>query len=192
MRRTFSLLAVAVVVAGLVSTAIAQEAKQNTADNAPATAQQDATALAQLKANMHRTLADLVEARAAKQPDQAKIEELIKKLQQIREQVVTQRQATLGAAGACPYAGRGCRSCCCVGCDRDGLGCAACGRCCGNAGWGGPGKGPGMGGRGGMGRGCGPGAGVGLGMGPGAGGYFVDRDKNGVCDRAENRQAARP
>lgn len=122
---------------------------------------------AAVRAEIHRTLATLIDAQAAPQPNQAQIAELTKKLEQLRGTLRAQNQAT----AATPAVGWGCP-------------------------WGGPGpgfgrgRGAGMGpGRGwgagaGMGRGLGPGAGQGLGAG-GAG--FVDKDQDGLCDYYELR-----
>jgi hypothetical protein len=56
-------------------------------------AKADAPTPAQLRAQMHRTLADLIEARNAEKPDPARIDKLSKELEQLRAQIVAQRAA---------------------------------------------------------------------------------------------------
>jgi hypothetical protein len=122
---------------------------------------------AALRAEIHRTIADLIEAQAAEKPDVAKVEALTKKIQDLRGKLFA---AVAQPQGACPC----CQTCCLgTGC---GFACCGVGRGCGM------GRGPGMGWGGG--RGFGPGAGRGLGAGPAA----VDADHDGVCDRYEARQ----
>jgi hypothetical protein len=133
-----------------------------------------APAAADVRAEIHRTLADLIEARSADKPDPAKVDELTRKLQELRGKLVA--QATVAAGGAqdgwvCPWGGPG------LGAGRGpGRGAAV-----------GPGFGRGWGGGGG--RGLGPGAGQGLAPG---GAAFVDQDHNGVCDYYELRHGKRP
>lgn len=99
----------------------------------------EAVPVATLRAQMHRTLADLIEAQAATPPDQAKIDQLTQQLQQVRAKLLAQRPAANAAWGG---PGRGY------------------GR---GPGWGyGMGRGPGMGPGYGMGRGLGPGMGRGF------------------------------
>jgi len=134
------------------------------------------SAAADVRARMHRTMADLIEARSAEKPDPAKIERLTKALWQLRAELQTQ---TPGAAvnppsvWTCPWGGPG------MGFGR---GPAWGGRGPGR-GWG-PGYGWGAGRGPGAGRGFGPGAGLGLGP---AGGIPVDEDRNGICDYYEAR-----
>lgn len=129
---------------------------------------------AELRAEMHRTLADLAEARAAQEPDQAEIERLQQQLGELRGQLTAPRRA---AAGECPWGGPGPRGGQ-FGRGRGGAGAAGgvCpnGRCpnqaAGPAMRAGAGRGyggPAAGGRGG--RGPGYGAGRGAGRGPAAG-----------------------
>lgn len=116
-------------------------------DSAPATppgdakkvdAKADAATPAQLRAKLHRTLADLIDAQNAEKPDQAQVDKLTKEVEQLRAQTVGQR-VSVQVAWRCPRGGPG------MGYGR---------------GYG-PGRGPGMGG------GRGPGQGRGLGMGAG-------------------------
>ncbi len=160
------------------STTMADEAKVKT-DKAPAEAQTTEKAeqptLAQLEAQLHRTLAALVEARAEENPDPAQIDKLAQRAQTLRRQIFA-RSVEANFNAPCPWGGPG------LGLGR-GLGY---GRGAGY-GWGrGDGLGRGLGyGRGpGYGRGAGWGAAYGF---PGRG--FIDRDGNGVCDRFELQQA---
>jgi hypothetical protein len=157
-----------VVSAGLVSFGMAaapQAAKSPEGPTAESPAKVPTNA--ELRAEYHRTLAALIEARSVEKPDQAKVDELTHKLQELRTK--------LGVQG--PVAGANAR---------DGWMCP----------WGGPGMGFGRGaGMGpGFGRGRGMGGGRGLGLGPGAGqglapggAAFVDQDRDGVCDYYELR-----
>ena len=160
MKRTLTLLmATAMLLAG-ASIGLAQDAK--TVEKA------DTPTPAQLRVQMHRAMADLIEARAAEKPDEAKVEKLADTVQYLRGKIQAQ--------GTAPgwYGQRG---------NGYGQQCP----------WGGPGNGPRMGrgygpgkgynaqgqGRGGQGRGMGPGmgrgkGGQGRGMGPGMG-----REKGG-------------
>jgi hypothetical protein len=167
MRHGLTIVAFVALWGGAVSFGNAQD--QNTdkaAKPAKAAAQVDAQALAELRAEIHRTLADLAEARAAETPDAAKIKELTDKLQTLR--------------AACPGGGWGAQG------GGRGMGWGR------GAGWGGGrgfggGYGPGAGRGFGGGRGFGPGAGKGL---PPGGPAFTDENQNGICDQYEARQAA--
>ena len=136
---------------------------------------------ADLRAEIHGTMAALIEAQSAEEPDQAKIDRLTKKLQQLRGKL--QAPAATGnqpAGWACPWGGPG----------------RGFGR---GAAWGGPGQGQGAV----RGTGFGPGAGCGWSFGPGGGGRgfgpgtgigrapggpaFVDQDNDGLCDYYEVR-----
>lgn len=154
------------------STGLAQAAEAKKADAKPA-AQPAAKTPSQLRAEMHRTLAALIEAQAAEKADPEKVEALTGQLQKIRGEMASQFPvAPANAAGwRCPWGGPGC------------------GR---GPGWGGPGYGRGAGGGYGWGQGYGRGGrgagpGYGRGMGWGAGPAFVDADHNGVCDNFEQR-----
>ena len=158
MKRTLTLLmATAMLLAG-ASIGWAQDATTDQKADTPTPAQ--------LRVQMHRAMADLIEARAAEKPDEAKVEKLADTVQDLRGKIRAQ--------GTAPgwYGQRG---------DGYGQQCP----------WGGPGTGPRMGrgygpgkgynaqGRGGQGRGMGPGmgrgkGGQGRGMGPGMG-----REKGG-------------
>jgi hypothetical protein len=172
----------AVLWGGLMSFGMAEDLKATKSPGKTVQASAENAASAGLRAEIHRTLAALIEARSAAKPDQAKVDELAQKLQQLREKLQTQNTAANAAAGwGCPSGGPG----------------PGYGR---GAGRGGAGRGAGFGpgaGRGwgpGAGRGWGPGAGRGQGFGPGAGqglapggAAFVDKDNDGVCDYYELR-----
>jgi hypothetical protein len=117
---------------------------------------------ADLRAEIHRTMAALIEAQAAEKPDPEKIDALTKELQRLRAECWAQGGSAVGM-GFGP--GRG------MGYGR-------------GAGWG-MGGGRGWGG----GRGFGPGGGRGLAPG---GPAFVDENKNGVCDWFELRRGTGP
>ena len=170
MRHVLTLVTMAALWSGLVSFGMADDQKiGNPPKPGKVETRAETATTASLQAEFHRTLADLIEARSAEKPDQAKIGELTQKLQQLRGK----RQATAPAAAAnapagwgCPWGGPG------MGWGRGGCG----------AGFG-PGAGRGWGGAG-AGRGLGPGAGQGLAPG---GPAFVDHDSDGVCDYYESR-----
>jgi hypothetical protein len=135
-----------VLICGVASAVLAQD---TTAAKPPADAK--------LRAEMHRTLAALIEARAADKPDQEQIQKLTDQLQELRKE--------LGAPGAAARGGR-------RGGPGRGFGMGpGPGRGQGpgpGAGFG-PGRGRGMGPAMGLGGGRGPGAGPGAGFGPGRG-----------------------
>jgi hypothetical protein len=169
----------AVLWCGLVSLGMAEDKKANQSpDDKNAETRTDTAANATLRAEIHRTMAALIEAQAAEKPDQAKIGELTKKLQQLRAKLWAPSAVGAGnpsAGWVCPGGGPG------MGWGR-------------GAGWGGPGRGPGMGRGAGFGPGAGRGWGGGRGFGPGAGqglapggGVFVDEDQDGICDTFELR-----
>jgi hypothetical protein len=149
-------------------------------DNKKVETKTDISAKADLRADIHLTMAALIEAQSAEEPDQAKIDKLTKKLQQLRGKLQAQAPAAAGnqpAGWACPLGGPG----------------RGFGR---SAAWGGLGQGQGAG----RGAGFGPGAGrgwgggAGRGFGPGAGmgrapggPTFVDKDNDGTCDNYEVR-----
>lgn len=139
------------------------------ADTPSAASKSDAPTPAQLRVKMHRTLAALIEAQSADQPDQTQIDKLTKQLQNLRGKLWVGRPA----AGPCPWGG-----------PRMGQG------------RGGPGWGYG---RGGPGKGRGPGYGRGAGYGSGGPGYgygrgmgrqwgFIDKDQDGICDNFQKPQ----
>ena len=173
MKCIMTMVSMAVVSAGLVSFGMAaapQAAKSSESPTAESPAKVPTNA--DLRAEFHRTLAALIEARSAETPDQAKVDELARKVQELRG-----KSAVQGPAAAASV--------------RDGWGCP-----CGGPGMG-FGRGAGMGA--GFGRGRGAGGGRGLGLGPGAGqglapggAAFVDQDRDGVCDYYELRHARRP
>jgi uncharacterized coiled-coil protein SlyX len=162
----------------LVSLGLAAEKKASKSpDNKKVETKADASATADLRATIHRTMAALIEAQSAAEPNQAKIDTLTKRVQQLRGKLQAQAPAAAEnqpAGWACPWGGPG------MGFGR-------------GAAWGGPGQGQGAGrgagfgpaaGRGWGGRGFGPGAGMGLAPG---GPAFVDEDHDGVCDYYEVR-----
>jgi hypothetical protein len=178
-RHVICLMTIAAYAWGLASLGLAEDqpAAKPAADK-KVEAKAGGSAIADLRARIHRTMADLIEAQSAEKPDPARIESLTKELRQLRARL--QSQAPVAAADpprawTCPWGGPG------MGFGR-------------GAGWGGrgPGAGPGRGagygagaGRGpGAGRGFGPGAGLGLGP---AGGPLVDEDNDGICDYYEIR-----
>lgn len=144
MRHTLSLLLVSAILLAGATAALAQDAKKA-----------DVQTPAQIQAEMHRAMAELVEARAAEKPDDAKIAALFDRVQELRGKLWAQadvpnrpnwKVAPYGACfgGQCPFGG------------------PAMGRGMG------PGKGPGYGY--GQGRGWGgPGKGYGYGYGRGYG-----------------------
>ena len=188
--RTVLTLVMTLAVSGLVasSTLAADTPAGKKPAKVKAAAQADTPTPAQLRARMHRTMAALVEAQAAENPDQAKIKALVDRLQVLRNQIRAPGPAAPNAPPAgwqCPWGGPGM-----------GYGPAWGGRGRGGPGRGygrgpgfgpGPGRGPGYGagrGRGpGYGRGAGWGAQPGAGFGPGR--AFVDQDGDGVCDNYE-------
>ena len=157
----------------LATTSMAQDAKApKKPPKAKATAEADASAPVALRAEMHRTMAALIEAQAADKPNQKKVDQLTARLQTLGQQLWGQGPVAPTARPAVgPYLWGGPR-----------MGYGPC--------WGGRGRGAGRGGPGwygGPGRGRGPGWGAGgRGRGFGGGwGAFVDRDGNGVCDHYE-------
>jgi len=167
MRHVLTLLTMAAFCCNLVSLGLAEDTKATPSpDDKKVEAKANATANAELRATIHRTMADLIEAQSAEKPDPAKINAISKKLQQLREKLQAQAPAVVGNAPAglvCPWGGPG------MGFGR------------GSA-WGGPGRGRGYGG--GAGRGFGPGPRSDLGVG---GPAFVDSDNDGICDNYELR-----
>ena len=107
MRHVLTLLAVAAVVGG-ASVLWAEDAAPTTPSDAKKVeAKADAPTPAQLRAQMHRTLADLIEARNAEKPDPARIDKLTKELEQLRAQIVAQRAAVRVDVGYGGGYGRG-------------------------------------------------------------------------------------
>jgi hypothetical protein len=182
MRHVRTIVTLAALWGGLVSFGMAAEPKATKAK-----AESKASATSDLRAEIHQTLSALNEARTAEKPDQAKVDELTQKLQQLRGKLRTQTVAAGGTAvnaWGCPRGGPG------MGNGR-GPGGGGGGR---GAGWGGGGRGAGFGPGPGAGRGWGGGAGHGQGFGPGGGAgrgpggpAFVDQDNDGVCDQYELR-----
>jgi hypothetical protein len=180
MRHLLIIVTTAALYGGLVSFGMAEDQKVVAPANPNQEGRSQKAANADLRVEIHRTMAALTEARSAEKPDQAKVDHLTQKLQELRGKLRSQNPAASnGASGGrgCPWGGPGM-----------GFGY---GRGCG---WGGGGRGPG----GGMGpgacRGWGGGAGAGRGFGPGAGQglapggpAFVDQDNDGVCDHYELR-----
>ena len=70
----------------------------------------DTSGNSELRAEIHRTLAALIEAQSAEKPDQAKVDELTKRLQQLRGKLRSQNATAVGdapAAWGCPWGGPG-------------------------------------------------------------------------------------
>jgi len=164
MRATWSLVAALAVCLGGVSMARGQEAPP---PEKPAAAAESPRGGAGLRWELHRAVAELIEAQAAEKPDAQKIKELGDQVRSLREQV----QANCPAG---PWAGPG------LWCPRGGPGMGF-----GPAWGGGAGRGPARLGRGygrGFGPARGPGWGAGRGMGLGGAGAFIDQDRDGICD----------
>lgn len=153
---------------GLLTPVRAAEAPANTSVQPSQAVEQTTPQLtpAQWRAEWLKTLAAIAEEEAKPQPDQAKVSSLKEKLQTLRG--VPAPVAPTPVAMGCPWGGPGL-----------GLGF---------------GRGPGWAGGRGYGRGPGrgyfgpatvppPGRGRGYGMGP----YFIDQNRNGVCDYYESR-----
>ncbi len=156
MKRLFTMAAILAIFGCGTLVAWAEEPAATANNAAAVTAKAETLTPAQLRVKMHRTLADLIEAQNAENPDQAQIEKLTKELDQVRADIA----ATGPAFGRGPGMGNG-RG-------------AGYGR---GQGYGrGPGWGPGP---------CWNGTGRGPGYGRGAGYGFVDRNNNGVCDFRE-------
>lgn len=146
------------------------------ADEPSATPDADAAAVAQpatadvsaLQAQMHRAMAELIEAQSGEKPDAAEIARLAEQVRTLRAQLWTQAPGPQMAAG---WGGRGWGRGPAYGAGR---------------GWG---YGPAYGAAYGRGAGYGPGRGYGRGpgwqrgWGAGVGPWFVDADGDGVCDR---------
>lgn len=179
MRKVLTILATAVVCAGLASFGAAEDKKgSDSTDAGKVQGRSETESGADLRAEIHRTLAQLIEARAAEKPDQAKVDELTGKLRQLRGEFRGQVPAGNAADGwACPRGGPGKGFGCCRGCPGGGRG--------RGAGFG-PGAGRGWGGGAGGGRGLGPGGGQGRAPG---GAAFLDQDQDGTCDRFEQRSS---
>ncbi len=165
---------------GVASAVSAQQQEVKSAE-AGATAEADAPTAAQLRAGLHRTMAALIEAQAAEDPNPEKIKQLSDELQAVRAKLQSQRPAAPSGAGVCPWGGPGL-----------GFGPAWGGRGRGRPrgvsgygyGWGaGQGRRTAWGGGRGYGRGAGWGGGPGRGFGPGWG--YVDQDRDGVCDNIQ-------
>jgi len=145
--------------------------------NAAPAVQADQAGPAELRVELDRAMAALIEARSADKPRRAKVAELTRQVQRLRQRIGA--QGPNAAQGTfCPLGGPG----------------AGYGQGRGPGYGAGQGRGPGYG----RGQGRGPGYGAGQGRGPGygrgagrgasngmPGRAFVDRDGDGICD---NRQ----
>jgi len=91
---------------GIASAALAQGAKKTAKPPAEKKTKVEADAPSQdeLRVKIHQTMAALIEARAAKNPDEEKIGKLIGQLDSLRQQCRSQWR---GVAGAGPVAGQG-------------------------------------------------------------------------------------
>ena len=176
MRHLLIIVTTAALYGGLVSFGMAEEQKVVAPANPNQEGRSQKATNADLRVEIRRTMAALIEARSAEKPDPAEVDQLTQKLQELRGKLRSQNPAAAGGATG-RWGGPGM-----------GLGY---GRGCG---WGGGGRGPG----GGMGpgacRGWGGGAGAGRGFGPRAGQglapggpAFVDQNNDGICDRYELR-----
>jgi hypothetical protein len=184
MRRVVTIVTIVALTCGVATLSPAKDKKAGKSTGSAAAAPKETKASSVLRTEIHRTLVALNEARSADTPDEAKVEKLTKKLQQLLAKLRAEGGTgggNMGAGGNCPFGGPG-------------MGCGG-GRCAGKGnggGWGGPGKGAGFGPGGGHGwgggvgggRGFGPGAGQGRGQG---GAAFVDKDNDGKCDNFEDQ-----
>ena len=136
----------------------AAEAEKAAKPEAAVTA--DAATPAQLRAELHRTMAALIEEQAAPQPDSAKIDKLTAQLQSLRERLGTLAPARGNKAPRAPVGGRGAGQC---PWGQAGMGYGPA--------WGGPPSGRGRGG-----------PGWGRAAGYGRGRAFVDQNGDGICD----------
>ncbi len=107
MRYAFTMLIAAVVLCGTALTVRAQDGDKSKspgeAQKAPTKA--DRIAFAKLQIKFHRTLADLIEAQIAEKPDEAKIEELKKALQEVRKEMFEKCPRPRGGRGMGPGPG---------------------------------------------------------------------------------------
>jgi hypothetical protein len=179
MRYILTIMTMAALCGGLVFRGVAEDAKATKSPDNKLADGAKTTGNIELRAEIPRTLAALIEARSVEKPDQGKVDELTQMLQQLRGKLRAQNVAATGSAATgwgCPWGGPGL-----------GYGRSAC--------WGGGGRGPrggfghggGHGWGGGAGHGRGFGTGAGQGLAPG-GAAFVDKDGDGVCDQFELRQ----
>jgi hypothetical protein len=121
MRHGVIIVAMAVLWSGLMSFGIAEDKATESSGSKIATRLQ-VPVQADLRAEIHRTLAALIEARSAAKPDQAQVSELTAKLQQLRGALRSQNASALNNSAP----GWGCP---CVGFGRGaGWGCGGCGR----------------------------------------------------------------
>jgi hypothetical protein len=166
--KTITTLLTAALILG-ASALMAQDATQASQPAAKEADQTPAAAPLAVRAEMHRAMAALLEARAADKPDPAEIARLSKQVQTLREQIAAQSPGPrMGYAQGGPGRGYG-----------RGAGYGP-GRGRGyGPGWGGRGYGRGYGG--GYGGGFGPGMGQGLGAGVSP--WFIDENGDGICDR---------
>ena len=111
MRHVLTVVTMAALWCGLVSLGMAEDKKASKSPEGKKVETQASTpAQADVRAEMHRTMAALIEAQAAEKPDRAKIDQLAKKLQQMRATLRAQSAAGAGnPAGAwrCPWGGLG-------------------------------------------------------------------------------------
>jgi hypothetical protein len=190
MRATFTILAAATLLWSVTSTVLADEAQAREQSAEPkAVAKVVVPATHELRTKMYRAMAELIEAQSASEPNEAKIAELTKEVQTLRQQirgsVANRSVAPASAPGSvpgwsCPWGGPG------LG-PGGGYGAGpAWGRGGRGSGYGrGQGYGPGFGWGGGRGPRAGRGAGMGPGFGNGPG--YVDADHDGTCDNFERR-----
>jgi hypothetical protein len=89
----FLMAAMAVTVLGVgVSSVTADEAVPTTPADAKAVdAKTEIATPAQLRAKLHRTLADLIDARNVEKPDPARVDKLVKEIERLRAEIAAQR-----------------------------------------------------------------------------------------------------
>jgi CheY-like chemotaxis protein len=91
---------------GFVSLGNAEDQKATSSPDKKVQRKADATANADLRAKIHRTMAELIEARADDEPDQARIDKLARKLQQLRAKLAAEADGDQ-PAWTCPWGGPG-------------------------------------------------------------------------------------
>ena len=178
----------------LGSSGLAEDASTAPKTAEPATTPKpDTPTPAQLQARLHRTMAALIEAQSAENPDPEKVKQLTDDLQSVRAEIRSQALATPAGrpgVGTRPWGSPGLGYGPAWGGPSRGpwRGGPGMGYGRGPGGGGGPAwaRGPGYGRGAGWGRGPGYGRGAGWGAGPGRGfarGWaFVDEDRDGICD----------
>ncbi|MBU4270564.1 MAG: hypothetical protein KKA28_01655 [Planctomycetes bacterium] len=108
MRTLFTTLTAVAILCGMAQTVRAEDADQGKSpgDAKKADIKAERIAFAKLQIKFHRTMADLIEAQIAPEPDKAKIEVLGKELQQVRKELHEKRPPRRGGPGMRPGPGR--------------------------------------------------------------------------------------